>query len=297
MSSELNQLLRAYKKLNDNERDIFKEQINSIGPTVTIRRISDPPQKATATIKPLRRPAQHPPPKSYPDGHILADSIKGYSALSLKQQIEFRNAIEEIGLLSLEGQYQELIVSDVHRNEQVNVAALCEGKQTILCQNLSRKVYALVPMVGTSASYKPSEEGIYYQNKICGQYDSRLDSFPRIYVAKVYAEFVLYKNSVEFWQDMKGSGLFKYWDPTDGPFAFIESSRTKKVQMLRVFKADRDLSQFFIPNKGYRNAPVWNKPPVKVKCIPILSEKEMETQLDFLNLILKNHGMPQATKV
>lgn len=48
----------------------------------------------------------------------------------------------------------DLIVSDVHRNEQVNIIALSKGWQTVLCSKLAYgKYYALWPMKVDSCKY------------------------------------------------------------------------------------------------------------------------------------------------
>ena len=111
-----------------------------------------------------------------------------------------------------------ITVSDVRRNEQVNIVALSEGKQTILCSNLTHcKFYALWPMVGDSTRFTLSKEGEEYQTRNRRSWDPRLDTFPRKYIATVYAYSKVRNNTIKYWEELKNSGLFIYWDPEKGP--------------------------------------------------------------------------------
>lgn len=191
----------------------------------------------------------------------------------------------------------EIFVSDVHRNEQVNITALCEGLQTILCSNLTpRTYYALWPMVGDSVRFKLNPDGEKYQWQGRNKYGERLDKFPRNYVASVYASARQFLNTVKLWEEMKAAGLFKYWDPEKGPFLFQNEAVTPEIQMLRVYKVDCDLNRHIKPNAGYRNAPLWTGGSVRCHGIPVLTDQQMEEQFAKFNQVLQNNGNPPAQR-
>ncbi len=100
---------------------------------------------------------------------LLVESL--YDAESKEGSKQLIQVPEEVG---------EITVSDPHRNEQVNIAALCKGLQTILCSSLSSsKYYALAPQKGDSYRFELSSEGEGYQYQIRRKYGSKLERFPR----------------------------------------------------------------------------------------------------------------------
>jgi len=188
-----------------------------------------------------------------------------------------------------------ITVSDVRRNEQVNIVALSEGKQTILCSNLTHcKFYALWPMVGDSTRFTLSKEGEEYQTRNRRSWDPRLDTFPRKYIATVYAYSKVRNNTIKYWEDLKNSGLFIYWDPEKGPYKFYLTAKSSEIQMLRVYEVDEDLRPYIKPNAGYKNAPLWTGERFVCMAKPILSDKEMREQKGIFDNILKKYGNPRS---
>jgi hypothetical protein len=195
-----------------------------------------------------------------------------------------------------DGQQIDITVTDVHRNEQVNIVALCQELQTILCSELSStKYYALVPQRGGSTDFTLSQEGEEYQCLIRGGYGIHLELFPRIFIARLYARSFLTNNTVEFWADMKKAGLFRYWDPEKGPYAYYRGKSRKEVQMLRVYKVDYDLKPFILETNKYRHALEWRGGNVSCHGAPVLDDNQMKQQLDKFNEILRKHGNAAAS--
>ncbi|MBI2850134.1 MAG: hypothetical protein HYX80_03720 [Chloroflexi bacterium] len=192
----------------------------------------------------------------------------------------------------------EITVSDVHRNEQVNIVALCRGLQTILCCALDfEKYYALVPQKGDSDKYKLSLDGEAYQKQIRREYGSELERFPRIYVSRVYASVTLTNNTVKFWEDVKNADLFKYWDPEHGPYKWEKRARPR-VQMLRVFKVNCNLAPHIAQNDAVVKHPLfWIGDPVHCQVTPVLTDGEMNEHLEKFNEVLKTYRNPRAEKV
>lgn len=196
----------------------------------------------------------------------------------------------------------DIKVSDVHRNEQVNIIALREGLQTILCSDLTHGTYyALWPMKGDSQKFVLSSEGEDYQSNSRAKYGGKdLPLFRKIFAAEVYAPSNLRNNTIEFWEDMKSAGLFKYWDPEEGPYKYYEEAAHNEVQMLRVYKVDRDLNPhnppYILPNVGFRNYPKWIGGSVPCKGMPVLSDQYMEEQRTEFDQILQKHGNPPTTR-
>lgn len=197
----------------------------------------------------------------------------------------------------------KITVNNVHRNEQVNIVALSKGSQTILCINLNkfshREYYAMWPAVGDTIQFELSEEGETFQMQIRSEFrgknhPTRLDGFPITFAAKVYAYSKLPQNTIEFWEEMRNEGLFKYWNPEKGPYTFLKKAKKPEVAMLRVYKVDCDLKPHILPNAGYRNEPKWKGGVMGCQGRPVLTDLQMEAQLNKFNEILIKHGNPPA---
>jgi hypothetical protein len=147
-------------------------------------------------------------------------------------------------------------------------------------------------MVGDSSQFTLSGEGEEYQQRFRRSWDPRLDTFPRKYVATVFAYSNVRNNTIKFWEDMKNSGLFIYWDPEKGPYEFYLKAKSSEIQMLRVYEVDEDLSPYIKPNAGYRNAPLWTGGRFHCKAKPILSDLKMRDQKGIFDNILIKHGNP-----
>jgi hypothetical protein len=201
-----------------------------------------------------------------------------------------------------DGEQINITVSDVHRNEQVNIVALCRGLQVILCSKLfHRKYFALVPQKGGSAFWDLNQEGEASQGRNHIEFGYNLERFPRIYVARVYAYVDLNNNSVEFWEDMLSAGLFKYWDPEKGPYAYCKNKWPKKVQMLRVYEVDYDFASNsnsnIVQTNKYRHALEWRGNEVHCHGIPVLDDNQMEQQRATFDEVLQKHGNPPTNRV
>ena len=101
-------------------------------------------------------------------------------------------------------------------------------------------------------------------------------------------------NTIKYWEDLKNSGLFIYWDPEKGPYKFYLTAKSSEIQMLRVYEVDEDLRPYIKPNAGYKNAPLWTGERFVCMAKPILSDKEMREQKGIFDNILKKYGNPRS---
>lgn len=182
----------------------------------------------------------------------------------------------------------------VHRNEQINIAAICAGHQILMCDNEmvdKKEYYLLVPMKGIETLfgiYKRNDFGEQFQKIINREWGNDLEKFPCKYVAQVRRRPLLAKNIQEFWEELEREGLFDFWDPKGGPVKWCEDHLNPHLPILRVFEIDRDLRSFVDYYKTVTNPPFLIKSGIKALAIPVLTEEEFNQQFQRLWNIFQN---------
>jgi hypothetical protein len=187
----------------------------------------------------------------------------------------------------------EIHVGDVRRNEQINIAALCTGLQTVIVGfrhyypwQLGR-YYALEPQKYESQFYKPNQPGEVYQAASQRGWGDKFQYFPRVYVGKLFG-WTYNDQSEAFWDDMKTEGLFKYWGLKQGPMNF------NKIWMIRVFEVDCNLRPYLIQTNKGRHDMKWNGPKLLCHGRPVIDDLQMKRQFEKLNEVLSRHNTPPA---
>ena len=186
----------------------------------------------------------------------------------------------------------------VHRNEQVNIVALSRGIQTVLCSGfISGEYYILTPSkLGAEHGrfkFDLSNKGRQMQNEIQHEYGYNLERFPRKFIASQYATYDKPKNnSKEFWAEMDKAGLFTFWDPEGGPKKFFDKKKRGSIQILRVYKVCKDLSNHCDITEPW-HVPIYvgSQEPLEVlRAEPIWTEDEMREEKRKLEDVLRRFG-------
>ncbi|MDD4877207.1 MAG: hypothetical protein PHQ86_08805 [Dehalococcoidales bacterium] len=189
----------------------------------------------------------------------------------------------------------QITINMVHRNEQINIAAVCAGHQIIMCDNEmvnlnNQDYYLLVPMQGIETPFGVYERngfGKDFQTIVENKWGKKLDKFPCKYVAQVYRRPLLANNVLQFWEELEQKGLFDFWDPKGGPVKWCRDHPNPHLPILRVFEIDRDLRSVI----DYRKVPGF--PPfltgigIRAKATPVLTDEEFEQQCNSLLDIFK----------
>lgn len=193
---------------------------------------------------------------------------------------------------------RQITINNVHRNEQINIAALCAGHQVIMCDNemtnVSNDYYLLIPMQGIDTpfgEYKRNDFGEYFQDQAERKWGKKFEKFPRTYVAQVQRRPLLANNILRFWEELMDKGLFDLWDPKDGPVKWCQDHTNPHLPILRVFEIERDLASyidFYKPG----NQPYLVEKEIRTKATPVLTDEEFEKQCNSLLEIFKKHKLP-----
>jgi hypothetical protein len=198
-------------------------------------------------------------------------------------------------------------INDVHRNEQINVVALCAGHQIMMCDKEMKEneCYLLVPMKGIITPMGPNRDRKYVRNEYGKQFQKRINSddmwgetletFPRIFVAQVYRRplFSLWiKHSLEFWKQIETEGFFGFWDPEGGPVLWHQDHGFSHpyIPILRVFEIDRDLRDSINQTDVIGKPLLFSEKGIVVNGVPVLTDEEFDLKRQRL---LKIFGDPR----
>ncbi len=198
-----------------------------------------------------------------------------------------------------------IFVNQVHRNEQINIVALCAGHQIIVCENeLNLGAYCLLlPMKGIKSPVKTetgtidrvygrNNDGKNFQQLITNKWGNELDSFPCKYIAVVEKRLRLtsmIENIRKFWQEIQQEGLFDFWDIESGPVQWAKDRGCQVyVSILRVYEVDEDLRYKVEYMQGWGRPPYFNDSPIEVRAVPVLHEDEFTEKVQKVKKIYNN---------
>lgn len=190
-------------------------------------------------------------------------------------------------------------INDVHRNEQINIVALCAGHQIIMCDKEMKEneCYLLYPMKGIITPMGPKKDRIYTRNDYGKQFQKSINSddmwgktletFPCRFVAQVYRRppFHLWiEHSLEFWKQIEREGFFDFWDPEGGPLRWHQDHRLTHPHMpiLRVFEIDRDLRDSTNQTDVIGKPLSFSEKGIVVNAVPVLTDEEFDIKYQRL---------------
>lgn len=189
-------------------------------------------------------------------------------------------------------------INGVHRNEQINIVALCAGHQIIMCDNEMKdnnEYYLLIPMQGRTTPLGPNKDRIYLRNKfglnfeeiIYNEWGKNLTKFPCRYVARVCPHPFLpvpTQYSLAFWEEIEREGFFDFWDPEGGPVLWHKDHHLTypHVKILRVFEIDEDLRPLIEFSDGIGKRPYLSKEGIDALAVPVLTDEEFNPEYQRL---------------
>jgi hypothetical protein len=187
-------------------------------------------------------------------------------------------------------------INEVHRNEQINIVAICAGHQILMCDremHPTREYYLLVPMKGITTPLGPDKNRVYKRNyygnefqmliNSAGLWGDKLESFPCRYVAQVFRRLVLPlepEYSLKFWKEIEREGFFDFWDPQGGPIQWHKDHRLAHVELpiLRVFELDQDLRPLVKYSDGFGHLPFLSEKGIEASAVPVLTDEEFNVE-------------------
>ena len=186
---------------------------------------------------------------------------------------------------------KDIKINHIHRNEQINIVALCAGHQILMCDyemNKPNEYYLLDPMKGTETwygEYTRNKLGKLFEVIIHNEWGKELEEFPRKFVAQVDCRLLVETKIQKFWEELVREELFEFWDPEGGPGKWCEDHPHPRIPILRVFEIDGDLhrSIHYHPTKP----PDLSQKGIQAKATPVLTNGEFALQLQRLWNICK----------
>lgn len=184
---------------------------------------------------------------------------------------------------------RQIEINQVHRNEQINIVAVCAGHQILMCDNqMSEKTeyYLLLPMKGIvtplgkdkNRVYERNERGAEFQKIITDEWGEELLHFPCRYVAQVQRRPLLAKSIQEFWEELENEGFFEFWDPKGGPVQWCKDHLYSHLPIMRVFEINRDLRGLVEYSDTFGKPPFLRETGIEALAIPVLTDEEFNQQ-------------------
>lgn len=191
-------------------------------------------------------------------------------------------------------------INEVHRNEQINIAAICAGHQITMCDNEmyntynTKEYYLLVPMKGIETPfgiYKRNDFGEGFQERSNNEWGKEFERFPCKYVVKVIRRPLVAINVQEFWEELVTEGLFDFWDPKGGPVKWCQDHPKPHIPILRAFEINKDLRPLIEYKKARGWPPYLTQTGIEALATPILTNEEFDPELQRLLVIFGRYRL------
>lgn len=166
--------------------------------------------------------------------------------IELQKQIPYIETYESIKTESLRSKnlqpYQQIPTENFSTgisDEVINIIALQQGKQIILCKSHEKpnNYIFLLPKTTNKSDFEPSEKGWKMMSEI-------IDKDTCKYVAEIEYLPIPGKNK-NFWQELYNEGEFELWDIERGPYKYFTRSSRKKMLLwiFRVYEMPFEISK------------------------------------------------------